>query len=80
MRQRHYGSDIMRGTAWLWCHFTESQLVIVASVRQPANAEEQQACQARLDRLEVDLRYRLRCLDEHGGMTVRDENHTKKFT
>ena len=49
-------------------------LVIVASVRPPATPEEQDACQARLDRLEGDLQHRLRCLDEHGGMNVRDEN------
>ena len=47
-------------------------------LRPPANYEEQQACQARLDRLEVDLQYRLRCLDEHGGMNVRDENHRRR--
>ena len=37
--------------------------------------EEELACQVRLDRLEGDLQHRLRCLDEHGGMNIRDENH-----
>ena len=49
-------------------------LVIVASVRPPATPEEEAACQARLDRLEADLQHRLRCLDEHGGMNLRDDN------
>ena len=53
-------------------------LVIVASVRPPANPEEQPTCQARLDRLEGDLQHRLRCLDEHGGMNLRDENHRNR--
>ena len=54
------------------------QLVIVASVRPPANPEEQLACQVRMDRLEGDLQHRVRCLDEHGGMNVRDENHRRR--
>ena len=54
------------------------QLVIVAIVRPPANPEEQVTCQARLDRLEGDLQHRLRCLDEHGGMNVRDENNRSR--
>ena len=49
-------------------------LVVVASVRPPNTPEEQEACQARLTRLEGDLQHRLRCLNEHGGMNVRDEN------
>ena len=54
------------------------KLVIVASVRPPTNPEEQLACQVRLDRLEGDLQHRVRCLDEHGGMNVRDENHRRR--
>ena len=46
-------------------------LVIVANVRPPATPEEQDACQARLDRLEGDLQHRLRCLDDHGGMNAK---------
>ena len=49
-------------------------LTIVASVRAPANPEEQESCQTRLDRLEGDLQHRLRCMDEHGGLNIRDEN------
>jgi hypothetical protein len=49
-------------------------LVIVASVRPPATPEEEAACHARLDRLEADLQHRLRCLYEHGGMNLRDDN------
>ena len=54
------------------------KLVIVASVRPPANPEEQLAYQVRLDRLEGDLQHRVRCLDEHGGMNVRDENYRRR--
>ena len=46
-------------------------LVVVASVRPPATAEEQANCQATLDRLEADLLHRL---NEHSGMNIRDEN------
>ena len=53
---------------------THFSLVVVASVRPPATLEEQPACQARLDRLEADLQHRLRCLTEHGGINIRDEN------
>jgi hypothetical protein len=49
-------------------------LVIVASVRPPATQEEEAACQARLYRLEADLQHRLRFLDEHGFMNLRDDN------
>ena len=44
-------------------------------IRPLDNPEEQLTCQARLDRLEGDLQHRLRCLDEHGGMNLRDKNH-----
>ena len=52
-------------------------LVVVASVRPPATLEEQPACQARLDRLEADLQHRLRCMNEQGGMNIRDENQRR---
>ena len=90
MRQRHYGhcSDIKNGIAglgtWKWLDLQGKQnleecmksfsLVIVASVRPPATPDEQDACQARLERLEGDLQHRLTYLEKHGGMNVRDEN------
>ena len=50
------------------------RLVVVTSVRPAATVSEQPACQARLDRREADLQHRLRCMNEHGGMNIRDEN------
>ena len=52
------------------CHLP----IIVASVCPPAYPEEQLTFQAHLDRLEGDLQHRLRHLEEHGGMNVRDKN------
>ena len=53
-------------------------LQIMGSVRPPATAEEEPACQQRLDRLEADLQKRLRCMQENGGMNIRDENNRRR--
>ena len=71
-----HGLDL-RSMANLEACMDSFRLVIVI-VRPLANPEEQLSCQARLDRLEGDLQHRLRCLDEHGGMNLRDENHRNR--
>ena len=72
LRKRHYGhrSDIRNGTAGLGRHFYECH----GQGKDLKKNEEQPACQARLDRLEADLQHRLRGLNEHGGINIRDEN------
>ena len=52
-------------------------LQVMGSVKPPATPEEEPACQVRLDRLEGDLQKRLRCMQENGGMNIRDENNRK---
>ena len=49
-------------------------LQVIASVRPPTTPEEEAACLTRLDRLEADMQHRLRCMQENGGMNMRDEN------
>ena len=68
----------LRSKANLKVFMDSFKLVVVANVCPPANPEEQVTCQAHLDRLEGDLQHRLRCLDEHGGMNVRDENNRSR--
>jgi hypothetical protein len=53
-------------------------LQVMGSVKPPATPEEEPACQYRLDRLEADLQKRLRCMQENGGMNIRDENNRKR--
>ena len=53
-------------------------LVVIGSVRPPATPEEELACRQRLDRLEADMQHRLRCMQENGGMCLRDENARKR--
>ena len=53
-------------------------LVVIGSVRPPSTPEEEQACRQRLDRLEADMQHRLRCMQENGGMCIRDENARKR--
>ena len=53
-------------------------LQVIASVRPPATQEEEPACRQRLDRLEADMQHRLRCMQENGGLNIRDENTRKR--
>ena len=52
--------------------------ILLASVRPPSSPEEEEAAQNHLDRVEADLRKRLRCMDENGGMNRRDEDKRRK--
>jgi hypothetical protein len=53
-------------------------LQVIATVRPPATPEEEPACRLRLDRLEADMQHRLRCMQESGGLNIRDENTRKR--
>jgi hypothetical protein len=43
-------------------------------VKPPSTPEEEPACRQRLDTLEADMQYRLRCMQESGVINIRDEN------
>ena len=53
-------------------------LQVIATVRPPATPEEEPACRLRVDRLEADMQHRLRCMQESGGLNIRDENSRKR--
>ena len=53
-------------------------LQIIASVKPPVTPEEEPACRQRLDNLEADMQHRLRCMQESGGINIRDENARRR--
>ena len=53
-------------------------LQIIASVRPPATPEQELACRTRLDRLEGDMQHRLHCMQEHGGLNIRNETRRQR--
>ena len=54
------------------------RLTIVIIVNPPSTPEEMQTSQAYLDRIEVDLQHRLRCMDKELGMNIEDDNERKR--
>ena len=94
MALRHYGhrSEVRSGANGLGRHFRDShgvgldlskkedlaQCLQPFQWKLPATPEEEPACRQRLDNLEADMQHRLRCMQESGGINIRDENAKRR--
>ena len=73
-KEKHgQGLDLFSKTDLAKC-LQSFDLQVIASVKPPATTEEERSCRQRLDNLEADMQHRLRCMQESGGMNIRDEN------